>query len=101
MKLNIDDESLVAAARSGEPGALRTLAVRFDERLGDEDACLDGAVMAWRAVQGRRPRSAALAKQFAYLRRHFVGASEPPSRMRVAPAEPANLGPAVNRRPAA
>jgi hypothetical protein len=55
MNLSVKDKALVAAARSGERGALRALAVSLDERLGDHDACLDGAVMAWRAVQDGRP----------------------------------------------
>ena len=106
MNLSIEDKALVAAARRGERGALRALAVSLDERLGDDDACLDGAVMAWRAVHGGRRRSgatmAAVAKHLVSLRPHLVGArGAPASGLRVVPAERANLGPAMDRRPAA
>lgn len=50
------EESLVAAARRGEPGALRALARSLDDRLAEEDSPLDGAVLAWRSVAGRGPR---------------------------------------------
>jgi hypothetical protein len=106
MNLSVDDEALVVAARSGERGPLRNLAVSLDERLGDEDACLDGAVLAWRAVHGGCPRSAAIiaagVKRFVTLRRRLVEArATPASRLQVAPVAPANRGPATDRRPAA
>lgn len=76
MNLSVDEKALVAAARSGERGALRILAVSLDERLGNDDACRDGAVMAWRAVHGGRRRSgatmAAVAKRLIYLRRRLI-----------------------------
>ena len=106
MNLNVDDKALVAAARSGERGALRALAVTLDERLADDDACLDGAVMAWRAVDGGRRRSdarmAAVAKRLTSLRRRLIaGRGAPASSVQVIPAKRTNLGPAMDRRPAA
>src|SRR5688572_13222384 len=78
MNLSVDDRALMAAARRGDRGALRTLAVTLDERLGDDDACLDGAVMAWQAVHGGRRRSGAtmdaVAKHLISLHRRLVGA---------------------------
>lgn len=69
-----------------------------------DDACLDGAVMAWRAVHGCPRRSgasmAAVAKHLICLRRGLGRSSKSPaSRLQVVPAGPANLGPAMDRRP--
>ena len=50
MNLSAEDRSLVVAARRGEPGALRALARSLDDGLAEEDAPLDGAVLAWRSV---------------------------------------------------
>ena len=101
MNLSVDDRALVAAARSGERGALRVLAVSLDERLENDDDCLDGAVMAWRAVHGGRRRSgetmAALAKHLLCLRRRLGGARAAPASGLPVPAEGANLGPAMDR----
>lgn len=90
MNLSVEDKALVAAARSGERAALRALAVSLDERLGDDDACLDGAVMAWRAVHGGGRRSsasmAAVAKRLNSLRRRLIaGRGAPASSVQVGP----------------
>lgn len=89
-----------AAARSGERGALRSLAVNLDERLGHDDACLDGAVMAWRAVDGGHRRSdarmAAVARRLISFRRRLItGRGVPSSGLHGDPAKRANLGPAM------
>jgi len=52
---NVDHTQLILAARRREPGALRALALSLDEELVGDDVALDGAVLAWRAVQGKRP----------------------------------------------
>ena len=107
MNLNIDDTALVAAARSGERGAFRALAVRLDERLGNEDAFLDGAVMAWGAIQGpgRRAQRAVTAtpRYLSWLRRHFAGPQlGDASAMTLTHEERAAASaPALDRRPAA
>lgn len=69
-----------------------------------DDACLDGAVMASRAVHGGRRRSgasmAAVAKHLICLRRRLGRSSRSPaSGLQVVPAGPANLGPAMDHRP--
>ncbi len=81
MNLNAEEMTLVAAARNGERGALRDLAVSLDERLGDDDVCLDGAVIAWRAVKGSSRRSvrSTVLNDFRFLRRRFAGARVPVS----------------------
>ena len=103
MNLSAEEMTLVAAARNGERGALRLLAVSLDERLGDDDVCLDGAVIAWRAVKGGGRRSvrsiATVLNEFRFLR--FAGtpvlAAAPP----VAPAKPRDSPRAQDHRPAA
>ncbi len=104
MNLSAEEMTLVVAARNGERGALRSLAVSLDERLGDDDVCLDGAVIAWRAVKGggRSVRSMATAlNAFRFLRRRFartrVLASAPP----VGQPNPRDSARAQDHRPAA
>lgn len=106
MNLSVDDMNLVAAARRGERGALRRLAVSLDERLGNQDVDLDGAVMAWRAVKGggRAPSRtmAAVDKGLGCLRRRFAAArSIPASAPPVTPAKQEEIPPALDHRPAA
>jgi hypothetical protein len=105
MNLSVDDMTLVAAARSGERGALRALAVSLDGRLGEEEACLDGAVMAWRAVKGPgRPfggTMAAVSKHLVSLGRWAGDRISPGPVPHVAPVSQAEVAPALHRRPAA
>ena len=105
MNLSAEELSLVAAARNGERGALRSLAVSLDERLGDDDACLDGAVMAWRAVKGSGRRSvrsmATVLNDFRFLPRRFAGARVLASAPPVAPPKPGESPRAQDHRPAA
>lgn len=54
MEADVDHAQLIYAARRREPGALRALAVSLDEQLAGDDVALDGAALAWRAVQGER-----------------------------------------------
>ena len=109
MNLSAEELALVAAARNRERGALRTLAVSLDERLGD-DVCLDGAVMAWRAVKGSSRRSsprsfrsmAGVLKGPAFLRWRFAGAQSVPASAPPVPLpKPANSPQVQDHRPAA
>ncbi|MCA1695786.1 MAG: hypothetical protein LC749_14235, partial [Actinobacteria bacterium] len=43
-------------ARARRPGALRELALIFDEELAAQDASFDGAVAAWQVVRAHRTR---------------------------------------------
>ena len=105
MNFSVEDKALVAAARSGERGALRVLAVSLDERLEDDDARVDGAVMAWRAIHGSRRLSgatmAAVAKYLISLRPRLGGARAAPASDLQVLAKRTNLGLATDRRPAA
>lgn len=105
MNLSAEEMTLVAAARNGERGALRSLAVSLDERLGDDDVCLDGAVIAWRAVKGSSRRSvrsmAAVLNDIPFLRRRFAGTRVRASAAPVALPKPGNSPRAQDHRPAA
>jgi hypothetical protein len=72
MKADLDHAHLISAARRREPGALRALAVSLDEELVGDDVALDGAVLAWRAVQGERSPGLMrrISNRIALLRRH-------------------------------
>jgi hypothetical protein len=105
MKLSDDDMTLVTAARGGERGALRALAVSLDERLGEDEACLDGAVMAWRAVTGPGRRfggtMAAVWKHFDALGSWAEDRLAPGPAAQMAPEIQVEAAPALDRRPAA
>jgi hypothetical protein len=93
MNLSAEEMTLVAAARNGERWALRSLAVSLDERLGDDDVSVDGAVMAWRAVKGGGRRSvrsmSTVMNDLRFLRRRFAGTRVVPS---APPVGPPKLG---------
>ena len=103
MNLSAEEMTLVAAARNGERGALRSLAVSLDERR-DDGVCLDGAVMAWRAVKGSGRRSvriiATVLNDFRFLRRRFAGARVLASDAPVARPKPGDSPRAQEHRPA-
>ena len=105
MNLSAEEMTLVVAARNGERGALRSLAVSLDERLGDDDVCLDGAVIAWRAVKGSSRRSvrsmATVLNDFGFLRRRFPGTRILASAAPVSPPKPGDSLRAQDHRPAA
>lgn len=91
---------------SSRTGTEDTPALSFPRLPGymADDACLDGAVMAARAVHDGRRRSGAsmtaVAKHLICLRRRLGRSSRSPaSGLQVVPAGPANLGPAMHRRP--
>jgi hypothetical protein len=104
MEPDLDHAQLIHAARRREPGAFRALALSLDEQLVDDDVALDGAVLAWRAVQGERSPGlmGRISNRFAPLRRRL-----PQSRVPFAPVgEVSGDGrpeapPALGRRPAA
>jgi len=107
MNLSSEELTMATAARLGEPGALRALAMSLDERLAEEDSSLDPAVLAWQAVAGgpsptRRRPMAGLGHQLAGILRGIAG-------RRLGPAAPVAVEqaprtapwPLADRRPAA
>lgn len=104
MDTNLDDATLIAAARRREPGALRALAVTLDGRLTEDDVALDGAVAAWQAVrdEGSRGRLRAtwnlLASVCPRMTAPRVPVSRPREMTQVSRPEPASV---LDRRPAA
>ena len=105
MNLSAEEMTLVAAARNGERGALRSLAVSLDERLGDDDVCLDGVVIAWRAVKGGGRRSvgsmATVLSDLRFLHRRFAGARVLSSAASLSPPISGNSQRAQDHHPAA
>jgi hypothetical protein len=79
MDTDIDHADLIRAARRREPGALRALAVSLDDASAADGGPLDGAVLAWRAVQGDRYPTLAgrMSSHVAALRRRLFEARVP------------------------
>ncbi|MDQ6796903.1 MAG: hypothetical protein M3011_02565 [Actinomycetota bacterium] len=107
MNLNSEELTLASAARLGEPGALRALAMSLDERLAEEDSSLDPAVLAWQAVAGgrsqagRRPTTG-LRRQLAGIRRGIAGRRpRPAAPIAIHQAPLTAPRPLAHRRPAA
>jgi len=103
MDTNLDDFTLIAAARRREPGALRALAVTLDGRLTEDDAALDGAVAAWQALgddgsRGVLRETWSLLTSFRRLTAHRVPVSPPREMTQVSRPEPARV---LHHRPAA
>ena len=105
MNLSAEEMTLVAAARDGERGALRLLAVSLEERLEDDNVCLDGAVIAWQAVKGGRRRSvrrmATVLNDFRSLCRRVAGTRVLSSAPPVVLPKPGDSSRAQDHRPAA
>lgn len=104
MEANVDRAHLIHAARRREPGALRTLALSLDEQLLGDDVALDGAVLAWRAVQGERSPQlmGRITNRFALIRRRLPQPRVPfASVWEVKPDGRPEAPPALGRRPAA
>jgi len=105
MTLSHEELALVSAARRGEPGALRALAVCLDQRLADADDNLDGAVAAWQAVQRPRARTGSRVLDTVAGWRASLGGRLSPSRLahpeRTGAAEGSDRRPRLDHRPAA
>ncbi|MGI8806970.1 MAG: hypothetical protein ACR2KK_03845 [Acidimicrobiales bacterium] len=104
MEANVDPADLILAARRREPGALRALALRLDEQLVGDDVALDGAVLAWRAVQGERSLELMrrISKRYALLRRRLPESRVPfASAWEVTGDSRNDVPPVLHRRPAA
>jgi hypothetical protein len=104
MEANVDPADLISAARRREPGALRALALSLDEQLVGDDVALDGAVLAWRAVQGGRSHGLMrrFSNRFALLRRGLPESRVPfASVWEVTQDGRSGAPPALGRRPAA
>jgi len=107
MNLNSEELTLATAARLGEPGALRALAMILDERLAEEDSSLDPAVLAWQAAAGGRSQTgrqliAGLRRQLAGIRRGIAGRRPGPAAPIAVHQAPLTAPwPLVHRRPAA
>ena len=106
MNLTEDELTLAVAARSGERGLLRALAVSLDVRLGEADVALDGAVAAWQAV-GVRPRPfwwavmARLSGRLMNVRRPSGGVESCAGRALERPKQATSEQPVMGHRPAA
>ena len=104
MEANVDPAGLILAARRREPGALRALALSLDEQLVGGDIALDGAVLAWRAVQGERSPGLMrrISERYALLRRRLPESRVPVASVwEVTPGSRDEVPPVLDRRPAA
>jgi len=107
MNLSSEELTMATAARLGEPGALRALAMSLDERLAEEDSSLDPAVLAWQAVSGRRSQTgrrpmAGFGHQLAGVLRGIAGRQPGPAAPVAVQHAPLTAPwPLADRRPAA
>ena len=104
MEATVEPADLISAARRREPGALRALALSLDEQLIGDDVALDGAVLAWRAVQGERSVGLMrrISKRYALLRRRLPESRVPGASVwEVTGDSRDEVPPVLHRRPAA
>jgi len=103
MEADVDHAPLILAARLREPGALPDLALSLDEQLVGDDVALDGAVLAWRAVQGERSPGLMrrISNRFSRLRRRLPQSRVPFASVWVTRDGRPEAPPERGRRPAA
>lgn len=104
MEADLDHAHLISAARCRERGALRALALSLDEQLVGGDVAFDGAILAWRAVQGERSPGlmGRITNRFALLRLRLPQSRVPfASVWEVTPDGRPETPPEWGRRPAA